>query len=148
MAVLLLSALVGDLHVTFSRPKPPSLTSHWHQEARHGRGATGFRERPLHIKQLDHLVLTVENIDKTVHFYVSVLGMQKEVFGRGRVALKFGSPKINLHEAGKEVEPKAHNPTPGSADLCFITDTDLNLVMEHVTNMDVEIIEGPVSLAQ
>ncbi len=98
----------------------------------------------MHIKQLDHLVLTVENIDKTVHFYVSVLGMQKEVFGRGRVALKFGSQKINLHEAGKEFEPKAHNPTPGSADLCFITDIDLNLVMEHVTNMGVEIIEGPV----
>jgi catechol 2,3-dioxygenase-like lactoylglutathione lyase family enzyme len=98
----------------------------------------------MHIKQLDHLVLTVENIDKTVHFYVSILGMQKEVFGRGRVALKFGSEKINLHEAGKEFEPKAHNPTPGSADLCFITDIDLNLVMEHVTNMGVEIIEGPV----
>ncbi len=99
----------------------------------------------MHIKQLDHLVLTVENIDKTVHFYLSVLGMQKEVFGRGRVALKFGSQKINLHEAGKEFEPKARNPTPGSADLCFITDIDLNLAMEHVKNLGVEIIEGPVS---
>ncbi len=102
-------------------------------------------ETPMHIKQLDHLVLTVENIDETVRFYVSVLGMQKEVFEGGRVALKFGSQKINLHEAGKEFEPKAHRPIPGSADLCFITDIDLNLVMEHVKNLGVEIIEGPVS---
>jgi len=98
----------------------------------------------MYVKQLDHLVLTVENIDETVLFYESVLGMQKEVFEGGRVALKFGSQKINLHEAGKEFEPKAHNPTPGSADLCFITDIDLNLAMEHVVNMGVEIIEGPV----
>ena len=98
----------------------------------------------MYVKQLDHLVLTVDNIDETVRFYVSVLGMQKEVFEGGRVALKFGSQKINLHEAGKEFEPKAHNPIPGSADLCFITDIDLNLAMEHVVNMGVEIIEGPV----
>ena len=98
----------------------------------------------MYVKQLDHLVLTVDNIDETVRFYVSVLGMQKEVFEGGRVALKFGSQKINLHEAGKEFEPKAHNPMPGSADLCFITDIDLNLAMEHVVNMGVEIIEGPV----
>jgi len=98
----------------------------------------------MHIKQLDHLVLTVENIDETVRFYVSVLGMQKEVFEGGRVALKFGIQKINLHEAGKEFEPKAHRPTPGSADLCFITDIDLNLAMDHVQNLGVQIIEGPV----
>ena len=98
----------------------------------------------MHIKQLDHLVLTVENIEETVRFYVSVLGMQKEVFEGGRVALKFGSQKINLHEAGKEFEPKAHRPTPGSADLCFITDIDLNLAMDHVQNLGVQIIEGPV----
>ena len=98
----------------------------------------------MYVKQLDHLVLTVENIDETVLFYESVLGMQKEVFEGGRVALKFGSQKINLHEAGKEFEPKAHNAMPGSADLCFITDIDLNLAMEHVVNMGVEIIEGPV----
>ncbi|MGO9567322.1 MAG: VOC family protein [Desulfomonilaceae bacterium] len=98
----------------------------------------------MHITHLYHLVLTVENIDDTVRFYVSVLGMQEEVFEGGRVALKFGSQKINLHEAGKEFEPKAHRPTPVSGDLCFITDIDLNLVMEHVQNLDAEIIEGPV----
>jgi catechol 2,3-dioxygenase-like lactoylglutathione lyase family enzyme len=75
---------------------------------------------------------------------MSVLGMEKEVFGDGRVALKCGSQKINLHELGKEFEPKANKPTPGSADLCFITQTPLADAMAHVKRCGVEIIEGPV----
>ena len=70
--------------------------------------------------------------------------MVKEVFGDGRVALKCGSQKINLHELGKEFEPKANKPTPGSADLCFITNTPLDDAMAHVKGCGVEIIEGPV----
>ncbi len=99
----------------------------------------------MNVSRLDHLVLTVRNIDSTVSFYVKVLGMEKQVFGDGRVALKFGSQKINLHEAGKELEPRAHNPLPGSADLCFITEMDLESAMEHVGRCGVEIVEGPVS---
>jgi catechol 2,3-dioxygenase-like lactoylglutathione lyase family enzyme len=72
------------------------------------------------------------------------MGMKKEVFGNGRVALKCGSQKINLHELGKEFEPKASKPMPGSADLCFITQTPLNDAMAHVKSCGVEIIEGPV----
>jgi catechol 2,3-dioxygenase-like lactoylglutathione lyase family enzyme len=98
----------------------------------------------MYIKQLDHLVLTVKNIRETVCFYVSVLGMEREIFGDGRVALKFGRQKINLHEAGKELEPKAHNPVPGSADLCFVTDTELSVAMAHVKSRGVDIIDGPV----
>jgi catechol 2,3-dioxygenase-like lactoylglutathione lyase family enzyme len=98
----------------------------------------------LLIKQLDHLVLTVKNIEETVRFYESVLGMKKEIFGEGRVALKFGRQKINLHEAGKEWEPKAHHPQPGSADLCLVTDTELRAAMAHVQSQGVDIIEGPV----
>ncbi len=98
----------------------------------------------LQIKQLDHLVLTVKNIRETVNFYVSVLGMEREIFGEGRVALKFGRQKINLHEAGKEFEPKAHQPLPGSADLCLVTDTELKVAMAHVKSRGVDIIEGPV----
>ena len=60
----------------------------------------------MNISRIDHLVLTVKNIEITVQFYVSVLGMAKEEFGAGRVALKYGNQKINLHEAGKEFEPK------------------------------------------
>ncbi len=98
----------------------------------------------MHIQRLDHLVLTVKEIESTVQFYVSVLGMQKEEFGAGRVALKFGNQKINLHQVGKEFEPKADKPTSGSADLCFITDAPLNEAMEHVRSKGVEILEGPV----
>ena len=105
-----------------------------------------FRGRlnDMQISKLDHLVLTVKDIERTTSFYVSVMGMKKEVFGDGRVALKCGSQKINLHEFGKEFEPKAHMPLPGSADLCFITQTPLDDAMAHVKSFGVEIIEGPV----
>jgi catechol 2,3-dioxygenase-like lactoylglutathione lyase family enzyme len=98
----------------------------------------------MKISRLDHLVLTVTDIEKTTSFYGSVMGMKKEVFADGRVALKYGSQKINLHELGKEFEPKANKPTPGSADLCFITQTPLDDAMTHVKRCGVEIIEGPI----
>jgi catechol 2,3-dioxygenase-like lactoylglutathione lyase family enzyme len=98
----------------------------------------------MEISRLDHLVLTVKNFEKTLSFYVSVMGMKKEVFGNGRIALRCGSQKINLHESGKELEPKAKKPMPGSADLCFITQTPLNEAMAHVKSCGVEIIKGPV----
>jgi catechol 2,3-dioxygenase-like lactoylglutathione lyase family enzyme len=98
----------------------------------------------MQISKLDHLVLTVKDIEKTTSFYVSVMGMKKKVFGNGRVSLKYGYQKINLHESGKEFEPKANKPTPGSADLCFITQTPLNDAIAHVKRCGVEIIEGPV----
>ena len=77
-------------------------------------------------------------------FYIKVLGMQKQSFGEGRVALLFGSQKINLHEYGREFEPKAHLAVPGSEDLCFITETPLTDAMQHVHRQGVNIIEGPV----
>ncbi len=98
----------------------------------------------FNVSHIDHLVLTVKNIPASVEFYVQVLGMQRIQFGEGRTALKFGQQKINLHEAGNEFEPKAKNATPGSADLCLITDTELTQVMEYVQSCQVEIIEGPV----
>jgi catechol 2,3-dioxygenase-like lactoylglutathione lyase family enzyme len=98
----------------------------------------------MNITNIDHIVLTVKNINKTVQFYESVLGMVGESFGESRIALKFGSQKINLHEHGNEFEPRANKPTPGSEDLCFLTDTKLEAVMKHVTSKGVKIIEGPV----
>ena len=98
----------------------------------------------LSISHIDHLVLTVKDISETIDFYTRVLNMQAIQFGDKRTALKFGQQKINLHEAGNEFEPKAKNATPGSADLCLITDTDLTQAMKHVQNCKVEIIEGPV----
>lgn len=84
------------------------------------------------ISHLDHLVLTVCDLDATCDFYARVLGMQVVTFGAGRKALQFGSQKINLHQAGAEFEPKAAHPTPGSADLCFIAATPLETVLEQL----------------
>lgn len=71
----------------------------------------------MKINRLDHLVLTIEDVEATCLFYGRILGMEIVTFGNGRKALAFGSQKINLHQQGKEIEPKAHHPTPGSADL-------------------------------
>jgi catechol 2,3-dioxygenase-like lactoylglutathione lyase family enzyme len=99
----------------------------------------------MNILGIDHIVLTVRDIEATVRFYQSVMGMSKETFGEGRVALKFGQQKINLHAYGNEFEPKAETPVPGSEDLCFVTETALDDAMAHVRNHGVTIIEGPVA---
>lgn len=98
----------------------------------------------MKIDSLDHLVLTVKNIETTCAFYAKALGMEVIIFGGGRKALSFGSQKINLHEHGNEFEPKAQQPTPGSADLCFITPVPLPDVVNHLDSYGVAIIEGPV----
>lgn len=97
----------------------------------------------MKIDKLDHLVLTVQDIDTTVNFYVKVLGMERIEFGSARTALRFGSGKINLHRQGQEFEPKAEAPTPGSADLCFITPVLLADVVDHLVACGIPIIEGP-----
>ena len=74
-----------------------------------------------------------------------LLGMEKEAYGEGRIALKFGNQKINLHEYGKESEPKASQPVPGSEDLCFITDTKLEVAINYVKNKGIKILAGPVT---
>ncbi len=98
----------------------------------------------MRVDRLDHLVLTVKNISATCDFYSRALGMEVVTFGENRKALAFGSQKINLHEAGHEVDPKAHRPTPGSADLCFITPVPLKEVVNHLGRCGAKIIEGPV----
>jgi catechol 2,3-dioxygenase-like lactoylglutathione lyase family enzyme len=99
----------------------------------------------MKIDRLDHLVLTVADVSKTCEFYERVLGMETVTFGAGRKALVFGRQKINLHQAGKEFEPKAVKPTPGSGDLCFIASSPLAAVIEHLRGEGVAIEEGPVS---
>jgi len=98
----------------------------------------------MEIQQIDHLVLTVRNIAATCGFYSQVLGMEVIVFADERKALRFGQQKINLHEQGKEFEPKALVPTPGSTDLCFLTRVPLAQVIQHIRSCGVQIIEGPV----
>ncbi|OVE56698.1 VOC family protein [Chryseobacterium mucoviscidosis] len=98
----------------------------------------------MKIKNIDHLVLTVADIEKTVDFYTSILGFEVLVFGENRKALTFGNQKINLHQKGKEFEPKAEYPTCGSADLCFISETDIHEVLQELKEKNIEIIEGIV----
>ena len=99
----------------------------------------------MQIKNIDHFVLTVASIEKTCAFYENVLGMKVEVFGEGRKALKFASQKINLHEVGKEFDPKADKPTAGSADFCLITTTPIDEVITHLHANDVKIEDGPIA---
>lgn len=99
----------------------------------------------MDIVRIDHLVLTVRNIEATCNFYSTVLGMTVTTFGNGRKALQFGEQKLNLHEYGNEFEPKAASPLPGSIDLCFIANTRLDEVIAHLNSLGIGIEEGPVT---
>jgi len=98
----------------------------------------------MKVDQLDHLVLTVRDIAVTCAFYERVLGMEVVEFGNGRKALHFGNQKINLHQADHEFEPKANKPTPGSADLCFITQSPITQILEHLQTHHIPLEEVPV----
>jgi catechol 2,3-dioxygenase-like lactoylglutathione lyase family enzyme len=98
----------------------------------------------MQITSLDHLVLTVRDLAATCAFYQRVLGMQIVTFAEGRTALAFGRQKINLHQAGHEFEPKAARPTPGSADLCFVSESSVDETVEHLRRENVPILIGPV----
>lgn len=108
-------------------------------DARPPGSGTGIR-----ITGLDHLVLTVADAERTVAFYGRVLGMRPVTFGNGRRALAFGTSKINLHTAGRELLPRAARPTPGSADLCLLTDMSQQDVLAHLAACGVPVEEGPV----
>ena len=96
------------------------------------------------IDRIDHLVLTVFDIERTLDFYSRVLGMEPVTFAGGRRGLAFGRQKLNLHQAGREFEPKALRPAPGAIDICFITGQSLDDVMAQLREHGVVIIEGPV----
>ncbi len=98
----------------------------------------------MKIDRIDHFVLTVRDPEATCAFYSRALGMHPVTFAGGRKALAFGNQKINLHQAGREFEPKAERPVPGSADFCLITSVPLAEVMAHLESCGVAIIEGPV----
>ena len=98
----------------------------------------------MRVDRLDHLVLTVASIEATVDFYTRVLGMGVVTCGPVRTALTFGGSKINLHQAGREFEPKARRPTPGSADVCLIVDDDITEVLAQLAAAGIPVEEGPV----
>jgi catechol 2,3-dioxygenase-like lactoylglutathione lyase family enzyme len=98
----------------------------------------------MKIDSLDHVVLTVKDIDATCRFYAEVLGMEIVTFGENRKALSFGSQKINLQQLGRESTLRAEKPTPGSADVCFISSVPLADVTAHLNFCGVNLIGGPV----
>jgi catechol 2,3-dioxygenase-like lactoylglutathione lyase family enzyme len=98
----------------------------------------------MHIRSLDHLVLTVADIAASVRFY-EALGMRREVFGEGRVALRFGDQKLNLHRAGAELAPHAAHPTRGSADLCLLVSESIEEVATSLARADIPVELGPVA---
>lgn len=102
-----------------------------------------------HVTSLDHLVLTVADVEVSIGFYVGILGMTADRFepadGSTRWALNFGVQKINLHQSGAEFEPKAGAVMPGSADLCFLSDTPLEDWQAHLASKGVGVEEGPVT---
>lgn len=98
----------------------------------------------MRVTRIDHVVLTVRDVDATVAWYERVLGMTAVTFGAGRRALAFGGQKLNLHQAGREFEPKAADPRPGSVDLCFTTEVPLDDVAAHLRSEGVAVELGPV----
>ena len=99
----------------------------------------------MKVRAIDHVVLTVRDIDRTLSFYQRALGMTPVRFGEGRHALAFGDQKLNLHQAGREFEPKAAAPTPGAIDLCLLTDEPLDAAIAHLRAAGVAIELGPVA---
>ena len=97
----------------------------------------------MRIRSLDHIVLTCADPEATVAFYERV-GMQREEFGGGRLALRFGDQKLNLHQAGAEFQPHATTPLPGTGDLCLLVDGSIEAVVEHLGEVGIAIEEGPV----
>ncbi|MCS4487139.1 VOC family protein [Staphylococcus americanisciuri] len=98
----------------------------------------------MHIRNIDHLVLTVEDVQQTVKFYHDVLGMEIIHFEHNRTALKFGPQKINIHQVDKVITPNAGMATPGSADLCLITVEPIDEVILHLQQKHINIELGPV----
>jgi catechol 2,3-dioxygenase-like lactoylglutathione lyase family enzyme len=96
------------------------------------------------IKSIDHLVLATADLEKCLDFYTRVLRMTLERYGEGRIALRFGNHKFNVHPPGFEASIRAHTPTPGSLDLCFLADRPLDYIIAHLRQHDVPIEEGPV----
>ena len=99
---------------------------------------------PIHIDALDHLVLTVRDLEATRRFYETVLGMTAEEFQPGRWALMFGRQKLNLHVAGEVIDRNVRHATPGSADLCLLSETPMAEILAHLAVCGIELVDGPV----
>jgi len=101
-------------------------------------------DRAMNLRKIDHLVLTVADIERSCRFYCDVMGMRRVMFGENRTALHFGEYKINLHPIDWDYYLKADHPSAGSADLCFIVGEDVCTLKISLQGLGVEVIEGPI----
>jgi catechol 2,3-dioxygenase-like lactoylglutathione lyase family enzyme len=97
------------------------------------------------LKSIDHIVIATRDLEKCLEFYTRVLGCTLERYGEGRIALRFGDHKFNVHPPGFVAGIRARTPTPGSLDLCFLADRPLDAVIAHLKACRVTIEEGPVN---
>ncbi|WP_010545524.1 VOC family protein [Sphingomonas elodea] len=96
------------------------------------------------IDAIDHLVLTVLDVEASLAFYARVLGMVPQRVGAGRGALHFGVQKINLQQLHVGVDPNTRHPSRGSGDFCLLTSMPIENVMAHLAEAGVAIVEGPI----
>jgi len=99
----------------------------------------------MKVKNIDHIVLTVNSIDESIKFYTEVLGMELITSGQERKSLHFGNQKINIHQKGNEFEPKANLPTCGAIDLCLIIDDDIEDCLLELKQKNIPVIESVVT---
>ena len=103
----------------------------------------------MKLEKIDHLVITVKDLNKTIDFYTNILGMKLEKFlssldnNKIRYAVSFGSQKINIHEEKKPIKPNALNPSSGSMDICFISKNKINDWVSHLVKKGINIEIGP-----
>ena len=103
----------------------------------------------MKLEKIDHVVITVKNLNKTIDFYTNILGMKLEKFASSldneqiRYAVIFGSQKINIHEEKKPIKPNALNPSSGSMDICFISKNKINNWVHHLLKKGINIEIGP-----
>ena len=103
----------------------------------------------MKLEKIDHVVITVKNLNKTIDFYTNILGMKLEEFSSSldnkqiRYAVSFGSQKINIHEEKKPIKPNALNPSSGSMDICFISKNKINDWVHHLVKKGINIEIGP-----
>jgi catechol 2,3-dioxygenase-like lactoylglutathione lyase family enzyme len=101
------------------------------------------------LEKIDHVVITVKNLNKTIDFYTNILGMKLEEFSSSldndqiRYAVSFGFQKINIHEEKKPIKPNALNPSSGSMDICFISKNKINDWVHHLVKKGINIEIGP-----
>ena len=98
---------------------------------------------------IDHVVITVTDINNSIHFYSNILGMELQEFlstsdNVKRKSLKFGSQKINLHEASKPFKPHANNPIPSAMDICFLSEINIDDWIKIFNKFNIKIEDGPV----